>query len=236
MKVPNNLDDASALAVSVARYGRGMMVSKRARQQPAQLLELYDMERCPYCRKVREALTELDLEYVARTCAKGASASRAEAIATGGKTQFPLLVDPNTGKTLYESEAIIDYLWETYGAKRSTFGKLVSPLNTASSFVASALRSRGSRVAKDAGERQQPPALPVLYNFEASPYCRKVREVLVELDLHHHVKNVGKRSQRRPELIARGGKMQVPYLIDPNTGVELYESNDIVAYLRKTYG
>ena len=29
--------------------------------------------------------------------------------------------------------------------------------------------------------------------------------------------------------------MQVPYLVDPNTGAEMYESDDIVAYLQKRY-
>ena len=33
-------------------------------------------------------------------------------------------------------------------------------------------------------------------------------------------------------LIARGGKQQVPYLIDPETGTEMYESDDIVEYLK----
>lgn len=28
----------------------------------------------------------------------------------------------------------------------------------------------------------------------------------------------------------------VPYLADPNTGVEMFESADIAAYLRDTYG
>jgi glutathione S-transferase len=28
---------------------------------------------------------------------------------------------------------------------------------------------------------------------------------------------------------------QVPYLIDPNTGVEMFESAEIVEYLEKTY-
>ncbi len=76
----------------------------------------------------------------------------------------------------------------------------------------------------------------VLYSFEASPYCRKVREVLMELNLDTHVFNVAKRSSHRQALVDRGGKMQVPYLIDPNTGRELYESEDIVRYLRTTYG
>lgn len=33
------------------------------------------------------------------------------------------------------------------------------------------------------------------------------------------------------ELIARGGKRMVPYLVDEETGVEMYESDDIVDYL-----
>lgn len=45
-----------------------------------------------------------------------------------------------------------------------------------------------------------------------------------------------KRGRRRPALVAKGGKMQVPYLVDPNTGAALYESDDIVAYLHTTYG
>lgn len=30
--------------------------------------------------------------------------------------------------------------------------------------------------------------------------------------------------------------MLAPYLIDPNTGTEMYESDDIVAYLNEKYG
>lgn len=37
------------------------------------------------------------------------------------------------------------------------------------------------------------------------------------------------------ELIARGGKRQVPYLVDDARGVEMYESADIVAYLQEHY-
>ena len=33
-----------------------------------------------------------------------------------------------------------------------------------------------------------------------------------------------------------GGKVQLPYLADPNTGKEMFESREIVAYLRETYG
>jgi len=38
------------------------------------------------------------------------------------------------------------------------------------------------------------------------------------------------------ELIARGGKRQTPYLVDTETGTEMYESADIIAYLKKQNG
>jgi glutathione S-transferase len=39
----------------------------------------------------------------------------------------------------------------------------------------------------------------------------------------------------RDVFVARSGKMMVPYLVDPNTGTEMFESADIVAYLDATY-
>ncbi|KAM0914663.1 hypothetical protein ACQ4PT_011352 [Festuca glaucescens] len=33
-----------------------------------------------------------------------------------------------------------------------------------------------------------------------------------------------------------GGKQQFPYMVDPNTGVAMYESDAIITYLAKTYG
>jgi glutathione S-transferase len=38
------------------------------------------------------------------------------------------------------------------------------------------------------------------------------------------------------ELLARGGKVQVPYLIDEAQAVEMYESDAIVAHLQSHYG
>ena len=34
---------------------------------------------------------------------------------------------------------------------------------------------------------------------------------------------------------SRFWKMQVPYLVDPNTGTGMFESGDIIDYLRETY-
>ena len=40
----------------------------------------------------------------------------------------------------------------------------------------------------------------------------------------------------RKELLERAGKVQVPYLVDPNTGTEMFESDAIRGYLTETYG
>lgn len=229
------LGDLHALTLSVARLGRGLVAFQPAPREPAVPLELFDFEGCPYCRKVRETLSELDLDYVARSSARGAL-SRVAGVALGGKRQFPILHDANNGTVLYESEAIIDYLHATYGAARPRWQRLLAPLDTAGSTFTSALRPRGRRVRDGLAGRPQPERLLELWSFEASPYCRKVREELAELGLDYVVHNVAKRGRRRPVLVALGGKMQVPYLSDPNTGTALYESDDIVAYLRAAYG
>ena len=182
-------NDAHALLVSVLRGGRGMYTrSDAGSAQPDEPLEMFEFEACPYCRKVREVLSELDLEYISRVAARG-SANREILRARGGKVLLPYFIDPNTGTEMYESEDIIDYLHEVYGAGRSAVWRFVSPLNSVAAGVASAVRPRGRRAG---GRAKQPDKLLELYNFEASPYCRKVRETLNELDLDHLVRNVAK--------------------------------------------
>lgn len=83
---------------------------------------------------------------------------------------------------------------------------------------------------------QQPEQLLELYEFEACPHCRLVREVLTELDLDALILPCPKGGRRfRKHVVERGGKAQFPYLVDPNTEVEMYESADIIKYLFNTY-
>lgn len=37
------------------------------------------------------------------------------------------------------------------------------------------------------------------------------------------------------EEVEKGGKLQVPYLVDGKTGTSLYEADDIISYLREQY-
>jgi len=230
------LDVASSLAASVARLAPGLGVGLgigRLGPRPAQTLVLYEFESCPFCRKVREALTDLDLEALVRPCPKGGTRFRPEVVSRGGKAQFPYLVDPNAGCELYESDAIVRHLYARYGEGEVPLGLRLGPLTVASGSLASALRfGRGTRA-----RPSKAPAKPLeLYSFEASPFSRLAREALCELELPYLLHNVGKGSPSRDAFVERSGRMMVPYLVDPNSGTAMFESADIVRHLDETYG
>ena len=127
---------------------------------------------------------------------------------------------------------IVRYLFQTYGDGRVPTLLALGPLTNLSASLASAFRP-GS------GIRYRPARVPErpleLWSFEASPFCRIAREALCTLELPYLLHNVAKASPRREAFVARAGKMMVPWLSDPNTGAELFESAEIVAYLERTY-
>jgi glutathione S-transferase len=225
---------ATSYLASAARVAVGRNVGPIG-PRPQKMLELYEFEACPFCRKVREALTMLDLEVLVRPTPRGGTRFRPEAIARGGQRKFPLLVDPNENLLLYESDDIIRHLYARYGTTSPPLLLRLGPLGTLSSGVASMMRpGRGRRAKKS---RARAPEQPLeLWSFELSPYCRRVRETLCELELPYVLHNVGKNSAHRPALLERSRKLQVPYLEDPNTGRKMFESLDIVRYLEATYG
>jgi glutathione S-transferase len=224
------LDVTTSYLTSVARLGAGMVASHRG-DPPEKTLILYEFEACPFCRKVRDALTAFDLDAMIYPCPRG-SRHRASVKEAGGKNQFPYLVDPNTGRSMYESDDIIRYLADTYRGGAVPLSARFGPLNTLSSVAASTARPTRGRKARPAKAPEKPLEL---WSFEASPYCRIAREVLAELQIPYLLHNVGKRSAKREAFVARSGKMMVPYLVDPNTGREMFESAEIARYLEETY-
>lgn len=251
--MPRTLDITTSLLSSTLSGWRGTTNFKPARRQPEQPLELYEFEGCPYCRLVREALTELDLDAMIYPCPHGGSRFRAPMTRLGGKPQFPFLVDPNTNTSLYESADIITYLMQTYGGRASAPNGLRRSLALAGGMAASGLRgARGMRV-----RPSKAPAQPLeLYSFESSPFSRLVRERLSELEIPYLLRNTGKArwsdmgppsmrdrlfhgpkdtGRNRKALFERTGRVQVPYLIDPNTATEMFESADIIRYLDSEY-
>lgn len=225
------LDVGTSLLASALRAGTGMQVGPLG-PRPERPLELYDFEACPYCRKVREALSILDLDAVVRPCPKDGPRFRPEVVRRGGRAQFPYLVDPNVGIELYESDDIVRHLFARYGAGPVPWALATPGLVDLSSTLASLARPTRGRSYRPAAQPAQPLEL---WSFEASPFCRLVRETLSELELPYLLHNVAKGSQKREAFVARAGRMMVPYLIDPNTGAAMFESADICAYLDATY-
>ena len=250
------LDVTTSVIASQLRGWRGSMIQRAARKQPAQPLALYEFEACPFCRLVRERLTELDLDVMVYPCPKGGERFRPTVKNLGGKQQYPFMVDPNTGTSLYGSYDIIRYVNETYEGRARNPSGLRRRLAIGMASMATGSRAiRGLRgfFARPSRAPDKPLAL---YSFESSPFSRLVREVLCELELPYFLHNTGKArmsdigppvwrdrifkapkgtSRNRRFLEAHTGRVQVPYLIDPNTGVEMYESAAIIAYLEKTY-
>ena len=106
-------------------------------------------------------------------------------------------------------------------------------MTTLSSAAASSFRVGQGRAARPS----HAPALDLeLYRYEASPYSRLAREALCEFELPYVLHNVAPGSPKRAAFKALSGKQRVPYLVDPNTGASRFESAEIVAYLRRTYG
>ncbi len=76
-----------------------------------------------------------------------------------------------------------------------------------------------------------------LYELEGCPYCAKVKRKLDELGLDYESHMVPRSHSERNEVEAVSGQTGVPVLIDNDNGIDgMSESDDIVAYLEKTYG
>ena len=244
---------ATSMLATLVRAANGIQ-STPAAVKPKKMLQLYDIENSPYCRLVREALTELDLDVEIYPCPKAGERFRPELVERGGKAQFPYLVDSNTRVEMYESLDIVAYLFETYGQRDLPLKWKAGKLQTFGSMLASAPRLiRGMR----ARHGVEPECLLELYSFESSPYARPVRELLCEMEIPYILRSCGRTRQQewilppmremwgiipdseldnRRVLQDSEGKVSIPYLYDPNTGQGLFESTDILEYLRATYG
>lgn len=224
-------DVTTATAASAARPNFGNVHYPRGKV-PEQPLELYEFEVCPYCRIAREALSALSLDPIVYPCPKGGARFREKVKAEGGRYQFPYLRDPNTGVAMYESADIAEYLFREYGDGKVPWFLKQRAFAVSTSMLASGFRpGRGRYVIPS----RQPGELLELYSYEGSPFCRIAREALCELELPHQLRNVPRRSPDREAFVSFSGKMQVPFLQDPNTGVTMFESADIRRYLYDTY-
>lgn len=80
-----------------------------------------------------------------------------------------------------------------------------------------------------------------LYQAEDCGYSQTVREKLTELGVSYVVHNPRtaagetRNEGTHEELLALGGEDQIPFLVDHQRDVTMYESNEIVEYLGEHY-
>jgi glutathione S-transferase len=211
--------------------------------RPQKTLILYGYDASPYCKIVRETLNLLDLTYEYRPC-PGARQGKfsQDMLQTTGRQTVPYLIDPNTNKKMFDSQNIIKYLVSNYGPPSEQFDdKALWPITT-STFAVNTATIAASLMNMPGAQRQinarpdneQMQSLEV-WAYECSPFCRPVFEKLCSLCLPHRIVSCSRGSVNRDILFAKTGRFQVPYLVDPNTGIEMFESTAIVDYLEKVY-
>jgi len=203
-------------------------VARSLGPRPEQTLELYEFETCPFCRKVREAIQILDLEVLVWPCPKRGERHRPRAKALGGRAQFPLLVDPNADRIVYESDDIVRHLFERYGRTRPPWPLGAGVLGTALSVLAGVAHpADGTFVAPN-----RAPETPLeLWAEEASDDARRVRARLCELEVPYVLHPMAHGSAHAAQIAQRG--LGSPTLVDPVARVELLGVDAALAHLER---
>lgn len=75
-------------------------------------ITLYELEGCPYCETVADALTEANVDYES-VWVEAPHSARDEVKRVSGQRAVPVLVDDERGVTMPESENILEYVDNT---------------------------------------------------------------------------------------------------------------------------
>ena len=70
-----------------------------------------------------------------------------------------------------------------------------------------------------------------LFILETCPYCVKVMNFLDKEHMNYRKIDISNKDSEN-SLIQIGGKRQVPFLVDTERNIQMYESDDIIEYLK----
>ena len=73
-----------------------------------------------------------------------------------------------------------------------------------------------------------------LYILETCPYCKKVMKFLDEINEDYNKVDIAEKANE-DALIQLGGKRQVPFLVDKDRNIQMYESDDIIEYVKTVH-
>jgi glutathione S-transferase len=72
-----------------------------------------------------------------------------------------------------------------------------------------------------------------LFYKPSCPFCHRVIDEAETLGIAMNLKDIGADTEALDELLEKGGKQMVPFLVDTEHGIEMYESVDIIEHLHK---
>ena len=234
-------DGKYALALGPFRIRDSSSVLRDA-TRPKTPLILYEYPASPFCKRVRETINLLDLTVEYRPCPGARAGFTDELFGRSGRRTVPFLVDPNTGIEMFESADQIEYLLSTYGPPPESFDrKALWPITFEGFSIGTCVAA--AVLQEMPGARRQENARPdnikmiplELWGYECSPFVAPVREKLCTLCLPHVFVSCSRGSENRNKMIEKTGRFQVPFLVDPNTGIEMFEGAEIVKYLDQVY-
>lgn len=70
-----------------------------------------------------------------------------------------------------------------------------------------------------------------LYILETCPYSRKVMDFMKANGIEYKKHDIAQ-PEIMEKLVELGGKTQVPFLFDPDNGEKIYESDEIIDYVK----
>ncbi|MCA9354283.1 MAG: glutathione S-transferase N-terminal domain-containing protein [Candidatus Kaiserbacteria bacterium] len=74
-----------------------------------------------------------------------------------------------------------------------------------------------------------------LYMRSTCPFCQRVIQMAENLNVALELKDVDEDTAALAELEVKTSGSQVPYLVDSEKEVAMFESSDIIEYLRENY-
>ena len=75
----------------------------------------------------------------------------------------------------------------------------------------------------------------ILFHKEDCPFSAKVRQFMSDHHISFVAVSCSKEAPSRKILKTLGGKEQVPFLLDTDKGKWMYESGDIIDYVKENY-
>jgi len=198
-----------------------------AGKRPEQLLTVYEYEACPYCRKAREALSALALDYKCCPTPRGGTLYRDEVQRLGGQAMFPFLIDPNTGTEMYESDDIVHYLYKFYGQGTPPLPLRLGPLTMLTSNLSTLLHPAGGF---QHGRLKENIDLE-LFGREGNAGTRIVRALLCRLEQSYVMRCLPVGSSEKMLESMTVGSNNVPVLWDKTHNKTVQGAREIVGYL-----